>query len=88
MSTARFLPADGEKLEDFYWAFSPDHYKAPPNSQCRFMWFHVSKAAGQSLIHAKTPWELCVALGHAMLGEHQLRLQVSQFLTCQQAGCR
>jgi hypothetical protein len=86
MSTARFLPADGENLSDYYWAVLP-YSKVPPNPQCRTMWFHVSQAADQ-LVYAKTPWELHLGLGHAILGGYRLRLRVSQFLTRQQGGCR
>lgn len=87
MSTARFLPTDGENLRDFHWSVI-DRSKVPSDSRCRFMWFHVNQAAGRSLVHAKTPWELHLAVGHAMLGGYRLRLLVSQFLTRQQGGCR
>lgn len=70
MSTARFLPTDGENLSDFHWPVISS--RVPSSSQCRFMWFHVSKAAGKLLVHAKTPWELYLAIGHAMLGGYQL----------------
>ena len=85
VSTARFLPTDGEQLEDFHWAFLPGS-KVPSHPQRRSLWFHVSKLVGRSLVHAKTPWELYLAIGHAMLGTRWLRLQVLQYLTCRQVG--
>jgi len=63
MSTARSPPVDGEKLEDFRWATVSDS-KIPSHSP----WIHASRLAGRSLVHAKTPWDLFIALGHAMLG--------------------
>ena len=80
-STARFLPTDNEQLEDFHWAITHSS-QVPSRPQRRLLWFHVSKLVGRSLVHAKTPWELFVAIGHAMLGVCQLWSQVSQFLTC------
>jgi len=70
-STARFLPTDEEQLEGFHWAITPDS-KVPPHPQRRQLWIHVSKLVGQSLVHAKTPWELYIAIGHAMLGACRL----------------
>ena len=83
---ARFLPTDQEKPEDFHWAITSD-YKVPSNPQRRSLWIHVSKLVGQSLAHAKTPWDLFIAIGHGMLGGCQLWLQVLQRLICQQGGC-
>lgn len=80
-STARFLPTDDERLKDFHWAITQSS-QVPSRPQRRLLWIHVSKLAGQSLVHAKTPWGLCLALGHGMLGAYQLRSQVSQCLTC------
>ena len=73
MSTARFLPAGEEHLEDFHWAVNLTS-KVPSHPQRRYLWIHVSKLVGQSLVHAKTPWELYVAIGHAMLGACRLWL--------------
>ena len=89
MSTARFLPTDEERLEDFHWAIT-SVFEVPSHPQCRYLRVHVSKLVGQSLVHAKTPWELCLAIGHAMLGACQLRPQATQCLTftCQQGGWR
>jgi len=66
MSTARFLPAE-EKPEDFHWAINFDS-KPPSLPQCRSLWIHASKPVSQSLVHAKTPWDLFMAIGHVMLG--------------------
>ena len=85
MSTARFLPTDEEKLADFHWAI-PTGSKVPPGHQRRSLWIHVSKLVGKSLVHAKTPWDLFVALGHAMLGACWSLLRVPQRLTCHQDG--
>jgi len=75
MSTARFSPADGEKLEDFHWAIASDS-KAPSHSP----WTHASRLAGRSLVHAKTPWDLFMAIGHGMLGAYWSWLKVSHCL--------
>ena len=87
MSTARFLPANEERPEDFHWAITSSS-KVPSHPQHRDLWIHVSKLVGRSLVHAKTPWELHVAIGHAMLGACQLWLQVMRCLTYQQGGWR
>jgi hypothetical protein len=86
ISTARFLPTDEEKLEDFHWAITSNS-NIPSYPQNRNLWIHVSKLVGQSLVHAKTPWDLFIALGHGMLGECLPWLQVSQYLTYPQGGC-
>ena len=82
MSTARFLPAKDEdkELETFHWAITPSS-QVPSLPLHRYLWFHVGKSIGQSLVHAKTPWELCLAIGHGMIGMCQSLLQVSQCLT-------
>ena len=67
ISTGRFLPTDKEKPEDFHWAIASD-YQVPSHPQRRSLWIHVSKLVGQLLVHAKTPWDLFIALGHGMLG--------------------
>ena len=85
MSTARFLPTEEEKLIDFHWTISPSS-QVPSHRQCRSLWIHVSEYVGGSLVHAKTPWDLFVALGHGMLGACWSLLQVSQRLTFQQDG--
>jgi hypothetical protein len=85
MSTSRFLPTINEVLKDFHWAITPTS-ELPSHPQRRHLWIHVSKLVGRSLVHAKTPWELYVAIGDAMLGVYQLRLHVSQCLTCRQGG--
>lgn len=81
MSTARFLPTKEEKLEDFLWTINIDS-KPPSLPQCRSLWIHVSKPVSQSLVHAKTPWDLFVAIGHGMLGACRSWLQISRRLTC------
>ena len=70
-STARFLPTEEEGLKDFHWAITPTS-KVPSHPQRRYLWIHVSKLVGRSLVRAKTPWELYIAIGHAMLGAYQL----------------
>ena len=85
MSTARFLPTVEEKLADFHWAI-PANPHVPLDPQRRSLWIHVSELVGKSLVHAKTPWELFVALGHVMLGACWSSLRVSQRLTCHQDG--
>ena len=87
MSTARFLPTDDEQLRDFHWKITTAS-KVPSHPQRRRLWIHVSKLVGRSLVHAKTPWELCIAIGHGMLGACRLWLQVSRCLTRRQGGCR
>ena len=77
MSTARFLPTDSEQLGDFHWAITAAS-QVPSYPLRRYLWIHVSKLVGRSLVHAKTPWDLCVAIGHGMLGACQLWLRVSQ----------
>ena len=80
MSTARFLPTDREQSKDFHWVVFPGS-KLPSNPQRRSLWIHVSKLVGRSLVHAKTPWQLYLVIGHAMLGACWLWLQVPQYLT-------
>ena len=75
MSTARFLLADNEQPMDFHRAITPTS-QVPSNPQRRRLWIYVGKLVGESLVHAKTPWELFVANGHAMLGACQLWLNV------------
>ena len=87
MSTARFLPTAHERLKYFHWAITTAS-KVPFHPQRRCLWVHVSKLVGRSLVHAKTPWELSVAIGYGMLGARRLRLQVPECLTFQQGGCR
>ena len=89
MSTARFLPTDEERLEDFHWAIT-SVFKVPSHPQCRYLRVDVSELVGRSLVHAKAPWELCLAIGHAMLGACRLRPQATECLTFtrQQGGCR
>ena len=67
MSTARFLPTGKERLSDFHWKITAAS-QVPSDPQRRHLWVHVSKLVGRSLVHAKTPWELYVAIGHGMLG--------------------
>jgi len=85
MSTARFLPAVKEELADFHWAISANS-QVLPGPRRRSLWIHVSELVGRSLVHAKTPWDLFIALGHAMLGTCWSLSRVSQGLTCQQDG--
>ena len=80
MSTARFLPADNGQPRDFHWAIATSS-QVPSCPLYRRLWIHVSKLVGRSLVHAKTPWELYVAVGHGMLGVCQLRSRASQSLT-------
>ena len=85
--TARFLPANHERLEGFHWAITAAS-KVPSHPQRRHLWIHVSKLVGRSQVHAETPWALCVAIGHGMLGACRLRLWGSQIFTRRQGGCR
>jgi len=66
MPTARSSPADGEKPEDFCWATASGS-KIPSHGS---PWTHTSRLAGRSLVHAKTPWDLFVAIGDGMLGAY------------------
>jgi hypothetical protein len=86
MSTARFLPTKNEKPENFHWAITSDS-EVPSHPEYRSLWIHVSKLVGRSLVHAKTPLDLFVAVGHGMLGVCRSLLQVSRRLTYQQGGC-
>jgi len=67
MSTARFLPTEVEKLEDFRWEITSDS-RAPSVPRFRSLWIHVNKPTGRPLVHTKTPWDLFMAIGHGMLG--------------------
>lgn len=71
VSTARFLPTNDELPTNFHWKITATS-QVPSNLQRRQLWIHVSKPAGRPLIHAKTPWDLYVAVGHGMLGAHWL----------------
>ena len=68
MSTARFLPDDDEEPENFHWGIGDSTPRDPHHSQHRRLWVHVSRRIGRSLVHAKTPWDLCLAVGSGMLG--------------------
>ena len=72
MSTARSSPTDEEQLGGFNQAITPDSEPSLPSSAPT----HVSKLVGRSLVHAKTPLELYLAIGHAMLGACWPSLQV------------
>jgi len=87
MSTMGSLLTGSEQLRDFHRAITPAPQipSRPPNRRMRI---HGNNLVGQSLIYAKTPWELCIAIGHGMLGAYQLWSWVSQRLTCRQGGCR
>ena len=87
MSTARFLPTDNEQPRDFHWAITTSS-QVPSRPLHRCLWIHVSKLVGRSLVHAKTPWELYIAVGHGMLGGCQSRSRASQCLTRLQGGYR
>ncbi|KAF9650144.1 hypothetical protein BDM02DRAFT_1513122 [Thelephora ganbajun] len=67
VSTARFLPVEGEPLEEFHWKIGNDS-QVPSHPQSRTLWIHVTKFVGRSLVHSKTPWDLHIAIGHGMLG--------------------
>ncbi|KAF9649200.1 hypothetical protein BDM02DRAFT_3142988 [Thelephora ganbajun] len=67
VSTARFLPAEGEPLEEFHWKIRNDS-RVPSHPQSRTLWIHVTKLVGRSLVHSKTPWDSHLAIGHGMLG--------------------
>lgn len=43
-------------------------YPRPPAPEYRSLMMHVTSDVGDSLVTAKTPWDLFEALGHAMLG--------------------
>ena len=70
MSTARFLPGkdEEEKLGGFHWGIGGSTPRVP---QRRYLWIHMSRRVGRSLVHAKTPWDLCLAVGCGMLGACQ-----------------
>ena len=76
VSTARFLPTAKEQLKDCHWQITSIP-RVPSNPPCRDLWVHVNKRIGRSLVHAKTPWQLCVAIGHGMLGTCLLLLHAS-----------
>ncbi|KAF9645822.1 hypothetical protein BDM02DRAFT_399433 [Thelephora ganbajun] len=70
ISTARFLPVEGEPLEEFHWKTRNDS-QAPSHPQSRTLWIHVSNLVGRSLVHSRTPWDLHIAIGHGMLGSRE-----------------
>lgn len=60
-----FLPENGNEAKDYHFKLL---LKKVPSPEYRSLQIHVTSYAGHSLVTAKTPWDLFVALGHAMLG--------------------
>lgn len=62
-----FLPEDDNASNVNYFKLSAK-YPRPPAPEYRSLMMHVTSDVGDSLVTAKTPWDLFEALGHAMLG--------------------
>lgn len=75
--TTRFLPTDDEQQRDVYWAITPNS-EAPSHPHRSHPSIRVNSLASRSLVHAKTPWDLCPTLGHGMLGTCQVVLAVTE----------
>jgi len=67
ISNAIFLPPPGARLEDFHWDITGES-GPPPVPDHRELWIHVTMSDEARLSSAQTPLELCIAIGHSMLG--------------------
>ena len=68
ISNASFLPPPGERFEDYYWDITGD--SGPPlRPDRRELWVHLRRSDADELTTARTPLELCIAVGHSMLGK-------------------
>ncbi|KAF9780967.1 hypothetical protein BJ322DRAFT_1082482 [Thelephora terrestris] len=67
ISNAIFLPSPGEPLEDYHWDITGKS-GPPPLPDYRELWVHETNSNADGLSRARTPLELCMTVGHAMLG--------------------
>lgn len=67
LSNAIFLPTPGEQLEDCHWDITGES-GPPPLPDCRELWVHETNSNADGLTRARTPLELSMSVGHAMLG--------------------
>jgi len=70
ISNSIFLPPSGARLEEYYWDVTGNS-GPPPLPDHRELWIHVTKSDADGLTYARTPLELCMAIGHSMLGMHR-----------------
>ena len=68
ISNASFLPPPGARLEDYYWDIT-GNFGPPSRPDHRELWIHLTRSSVDQLSTARTPLELCIAIGHSMLGE-------------------
>lgn len=78
ISNAIFLPPPGARLEEYYWDITGES-RPPPLPDHRELWFHVTKSGAGGLANARTPLELCVAVGHSMLGTRRFKCPSYRF---------
>lgn len=89
ISNTQFLPPPGARLEDYQWDITGN--SGPPLApEHRELWVHLTSM--DRIIHpaALTPLELCISIGHSMLGTCRL-LRVTPrppVNTRPQDGCR
>lgn len=77
ISNSIFLPPPGARLEDYHWDITGQSHP-PPLPDRRELWLHVTGPGVGWLTSARTPLELAIAVGHAMLGA---RSHIYNFLT-------
>ena len=67
ISNSLFLPPPGSRLEDYFWDITGE--SDPPSiPDHRVLWSHLTGPGVSGLSTARTPLELSMAVGHAMLG--------------------
>ena len=67
ISNSLFLPPLGARLEDYYWDITGE--SNPPSApEHRELWSHLIGPGVSGLTTARTPLELSITIGHAMLG--------------------
>ena len=62
-----FLPLPGERPEDYHWDVTRN--LVLPGR--RELWIYMTRSGAGGLFNARIPLELCVTIGHSMLGTHQ-----------------
>lgn len=67
ISNRLFLPTK-EEIADVHWKIFEPEAEAPTVAEARSLCYTIFTTIGQSLIHAKSSYDLCMALVHAMLG--------------------
>jgi len=76
ISNSVFLPPPGARLEDYHWDITGES-GPPPLPDHRELWIHVTGAGAGGLSGARTPLELCTAIGHSMLGTRRFLFTAS-----------